>query len=121
MPFEEGQSGNPGGKPKRAKMAYDALIVELKSRETEKDPKGIRKIMQKVVDLAEAGEQWAVLFIRDTVDGKPAQQVIHAGDEEGGPIDLNHSGEIGLSGTAAFIAEALGRSAAPASEEPGTD
>lgn len=121
MPFEKGQSGNPGGKPQRAKMTYDALMVELKSREAEKDPKGIRKIVQKVVDLAEEGEQWAVLFIRDTTDGKPAQQVIHAGDEDGGPIDLNHQGSIAISGTAAFIAEALGVGADAAPEEPGTD
>jgi hypothetical protein len=88
MPFEEGKSGNPGGRPKRAKLTYDALMVELKSRETEKDPRGLRLIAQKVVDLAETGERWATEFIRDTIDGKPTQTI--AGDDEGDPINLVH-------------------------------
>lgn len=91
MPFVEGQSGNPGGRPKRAKLTYDTLMVELKSRETsgtEADPKGMRKIVAKVVDLAEAGERWATEFIRDTVDGKPAQTIIGDNDED--PVNLRH-------------------------------
>jgi hypothetical protein len=87
MPFEEGVSGNPGGRPKRAKLTYDAMLVELKSRESSKDPKGIRKIVQTVVDLAEGGEKWAVEFVRDTTDGKPAQAIV-GGDEDDSPISL---------------------------------
>lgn len=43
----------------------------------------------------------------------------HTG-KDGGPIttDNAHHGEIGLSGTAAFIADALGKREAGASEEP---
>lgn len=90
MPFAEGESGNPGGRPKRAKMTYDALMLELKAREsasTEASPKGLRKIVAKVADLAEEGERWATEFIRDTVDGKPAQQV-NLADDEGGPLTV---------------------------------
>lgn len=78
MPFAPGQSGNPNGRPKKAKLTYDALMVELKSREsqgTDADPKGLRKIIGKVVDLAESGERWAAEFVRDTTDGKPVQQL----------------------------------------------
>lgn len=87
MPFEEGVSGNPGGRPKRAKLTYDALLIELKSRESDKDKKGMRKIVTKLVDLAEEGERWAVEFIRDTIDGKPPQAIV-GGDEDDAPISL---------------------------------
>lgn len=87
MPFEEGKSGNPGGRPKRAKMTYEALVVELKSRESGEDPRGLRKIMVKVVDLAEGGERWATEFIRDTIDGKPTQAIV-GGDEDENPVSI---------------------------------
>src|SRR3569623_32199 len=86
MPFEEGNNANPGGRPTRAKMTLDALPIELKSREKSADPKGIRKIVSKVVDLAEEGERWAVEFVRDTIDGKPAQAIV--GDNDADPINI---------------------------------
>jgi CHASE3 domain sensor protein len=46
------------------------------------DYASLRKIVDKVRDLAETGERWAVELIRDTLDGKPAQQII-ATDNEG--------------------------------------
>lgn len=118
MPFAPGESGNPGGKPKRAKLTFDALNIELKSRADANDKKGMRLIAEKVVDLAEAGERWAVEFIRDTMDGKPAQEHEHSGSID---TDVTHHGEVAISGTAAFIAEALGAGAAGAPEEPGQD
>jgi hypothetical protein len=89
MPFEAGQSGNPGGRSKRAKLVADALIIELKSRDnksTEAEPQGIRKIVAKLVDLAEGGDMKAIEFVRDTTDGKPAQAIV--GDEDEPPINL---------------------------------
>lgn len=63
----------------RRKNAYitDALTIEMKAREMEAngDKRGVRKMAEKVWDLAEGGERWAVEFIRDTVDGKPAQAI----------------------------------------------
>ena len=89
MPFEPGTSGNPGGRPKRAKLTYDALVIELKARDaksSDADPKGLRKIVSSVIDLAEGGDMKAVEFIRDTIDGKPTQAI--AGDDEGDPISV---------------------------------
>lgn len=87
MPFEPGNNANPGGRPKRAKLTYEALMVEIKSREAEKDPRGLRKMVSKVVDLAETGERWAVEFVRDTIDGKPAQAIV-GGDDDENPISI---------------------------------
>jgi hypothetical protein len=74
MPFEPGQSGNPEGR-KRTSFTRDALLLEIKAREKEGDKRGIRKMAAKVMDLAEEGERWAAEYVRDTLDGKPAQQV----------------------------------------------
>lgn len=63
---------NSGRKDKHAR---DALVVEMKAREAEGDKRGMRAVAIKVWDLAEEGERWATEFIRDTIDGKPTQQV----------------------------------------------
>lgn len=46
------------------------------------DFQSLRKMADKVRDLAVEGERWAVELIRDTLDGKPAQQIV-ATDTEG--------------------------------------
>lgn len=46
------------------------------------------KIADKLLDHAEAGEQWAVQEVGNRLDGKPAQQVVLNGDEEGGPVKI---------------------------------
>jgi len=47
--------------------------------------KRARAMAENVWDLAEKGERWAVEFIRDTLDGKPKQQIEQSGPD-GGPI-----------------------------------
>ena len=77
MLWTQGQSGNPDGarKPKKFMAALErAMALD--------DAKRLRQCAETVLDLAAAGEQWAVLLLRDTLDGKPAQQVI-ATDEDG--------------------------------------
>jgi hypothetical protein len=89
MPFEKGQSGNPGGK-RREKLTHDALMIELKAAEakgSDENPRGLRGIVRKVIELAESGERWATEFVRDTIDGKPAQAII-GGDEDDPAINV---------------------------------
>ena|SRR5882672_156463 len=47
----------------------------------------LRQCAETLLDLAAIGEQWAVLLLRDTLDGKPAQQLI-ATDEDGHGLSL---------------------------------
>jgi hypothetical protein len=75
------QKGNQLAKKKRKfeDAIHKALSVE--------DYQALRRIAHKVLALAEEGERWAVELLRDTLDGKPAQQVI-ATDTEGRPLAI---------------------------------
>jgi hypothetical protein len=82
MTWEPGKSGNPDGskKRKRFEAALDRALVQ-------DDYKALRNCVNKVLELAQEGEQWAVLLLRDTLDGKPAQQVV-ATDNDGRPLAI---------------------------------
>lgn len=41
----------------------------------------LRECVNTMLGLAAAGERWAVELLRDTLDGKPAQQIIATDDE----------------------------------------
>jgi HPt (histidine-containing phosphotransfer) domain-containing protein len=77
MPFEPGQSGNPAGsqKSKRFFNALDRAIVQ-------EDGKRLRDAADKLLDLAAAGEAFALQMLADRLDGKPAQQVQIQGDAD---------------------------------------
>jgi hypothetical protein len=49
---------------------------------------GLDTLEDKLVGLAAAGEQWAIREVGDRLDGKPAQALIHQGDEDGGPVKV---------------------------------
>lgn len=85
MAFEKGKSGNPGGRPKE-KPWRDALNMALKDG----DGLRLRRIADAVVTLAETGDMQAIKEIGDRLDGKPAQQTIVTGDEDGGALNLVH-------------------------------
>ena len=78
MPFKPGVSGNPSGaKPEQPfKDALRRAVVQ-------KDSKLLRKVADKLVDQALAGEGWAIKEIADRLDGKAAQTLQGPG---GGPI-----------------------------------
>ncbi len=78
MPFQKGQSGNPGGKPKQKDWA---AALRISVSETKGDKTKLRHIAEKVVELAIEGEMAAVKEIGDRLDGKPAQSVEGTGNE----------------------------------------
>lgn len=85
MPFQPGQSGNPNGRPPNEKVFRSALDKALK----QDDGKKLRAAAESLLTLAAQGEGWAVKELRDTLDGKPAQALIVAGDKDQ-PLTLHH-------------------------------
>ena len=47
---------------------------------------GLDRLADQLVQAAVRGEQWALIEIGNRLDGKPAQALTVAGDEDGGPI-----------------------------------
>lgn len=82
MPFEEGQSGNPAGRPKSAKLFKDALTVAIKR--TEGDKTELAAIAEALVKKAKEGDVPAIREIGDRLDGKPTQPI--AGDDDAPPV-----------------------------------
>lgn len=75
-------AGNANSGRRKQTFITDALLLEIKARENDGDKSGLRKMAVKIMDLAEGGERWAAEYLRDTVDGKPAQRVEVAGDAD---------------------------------------
>lgn len=84
MPFKPGQSGNPGGRPKK-KLFREALTKVLET--AGEDPDKLTAIAQALYDKAKTGDVSAIKEVRDTLDGKPAQAIV-GGDEEDNPINV---------------------------------
>lgn len=74
--FKPGQSGNPGGRPKR-KPFTDAIIAELQN-----EPSLLRALVRAQLRKAKKGDRGAFKEIRDTVQGKPVQELIFEGGDE---------------------------------------
>jgi len=71
MPFQKGQSGNPGGRRKDASFV-DTLIMRLKELEGD-NTRGLRKIAEELIMSAEGGDLQAIKEVADRLDGKPKQ------------------------------------------------
>ena len=86
MTFAPGQSGNPGGRPKRAKLWQDAIIRAIKRREQD-DPQALERLADRLLSKVEEGDVAAIREFGDRVDGKVAQALI-GGDEDDAPIAI---------------------------------
>jgi hypothetical protein len=75
------QPGNQNAK--KSRLFEQALIRAIKQRDLkEGDGETLRKIVEALLDKAIAGDLNAIKESRDTLDGKPPQQVQLQGDEE---------------------------------------
>jgi predicted TIM-barrel enzyme len=86
--FKPGQSGNLKGRPKRADIVTQALIIALNEIDPETDKKRVRMLADKLVEKACSGDVAAANAVMDRVEGKAAQAVTLQGNEDGGPVSL---------------------------------
>ena len=74
--WQPGQSGNPAGRPKKAKCIPDILRL---IGEEDGTPDGaytkLDVVMRNVYRYAQQGKQWAVLFIADRTEGKAFERI----------------------------------------------
>lgn len=85
MPWESGQSGNPNGVPKRAKLWRDAINRAIKRREQD-DPQALEKLADKLLQAVDDGDVSAMKEFGDRVDGKVPQALVGDNDED--PINV---------------------------------
>lgn len=81
--------GAPVGNQNAAKsrLFEQAFIRAIKQRDLkEGDGETLRKIADKLIDLALEGNVPSFKEMRDTVDGKPVQALEHSGPD-GGPVE----------------------------------
>jgi hypothetical protein len=83
MAWAPGQSGNPNGAPKRAKLWREAIDRAIKRRE-HSDPQALEKLADKLLAAVDMGDIGAMKELGDRIDGKVPQAI--GGDDELGPI-----------------------------------
>jgi len=73
--WKPGQSGNPQGKASAGSVREKKFLAALERAIAQDDKDRIRKGIEKVLDFYAEGEQWAVEFVAERLDGKPTQQL----------------------------------------------
>jgi hypothetical protein len=81
MPFQPGQVANPEGR--RKEKLWHATLHRACVQD---DGNRVRKAVEQLLDLAAAGEQWAIKELADRLDGRPAQMIVGDADE---PLQVN--------------------------------
>lgn len=96
---------------KKHRLFYDALLREIKQRDIQEgDGETLRKIAATWVDAALSGDMQTGREIRDTIDGKLAQNI---------DIEQRTTLELGtLPETVQFLADIAGATAADTHKEP---
>ena len=96
-PFQPGQSGNPGGRPKEK-----AFRMALKS-EIERQPEALVEIARKLISKARKGDLRSIREFADRIDGRVPQAVV--GDDEHDPIRIEATDEQREEAIAALLAK----------------
>lgn len=79
MPFQKGQSGNPGGKPGPARQELNALLEQVFK------PARRKKVLEKLISDAESGNHDARTLLLAYTYGKPVERQELSGPD-GGPL-----------------------------------
>ena len=87
MPWNSGQSGNVGGRP-RDKAFRTALNLAVREFDTDGKTTKLRRIADKLVACAVAGEPWAVAEVANRLDGRPHQETTMGVIASGDPAQL---------------------------------
>lgn len=80
MPWQKGQSGNPGGRPSR-KPITEALVKALAKRVRKGGPTQAEEAAAQLVRLFLAGDIAAGRLVMNYVDGMPTQPLEHSGPD----------------------------------------
>lgn len=70
----------------RAKVWHAAIMRALDKRGGGDRIKALDELAGKLLDAVATGDLAALKEFGDRMDGKPAQAMIHQGDEDGGPV-----------------------------------
>jgi hypothetical protein len=73
MPFKPGNKLAKGGRPDK-EFADAVRLVVSEDDGSGKNRRKLRRLAEKLYELALAGEGWAMCQIADRLDGKPAQE-----------------------------------------------
>jgi hypothetical protein len=73
MPWKKGESGNPQGRTTE-KMFTEALRMAVLEDDHITGKRKMRLIAEKLCEKALGGDCWAIAYIGDRLDGKPAQE-----------------------------------------------
>lgn len=80
--WKKGQSGNPGGRAKKAL----SLVYELEKLLRGRGPEGEaerRTVARKLIELAKAGNLEAIKYCFDRMDGRPPESLQLSGPDKG--------------------------------------
>ena len=89
MPFVKGQSGNPGGRPKK-EWTWAGLLEEVGEEVEPKSGKKFKELVSKRLWISCInGNILAIKELMNRMEGMPLQRNIHEGDDERPiPIDV---------------------------------
>jgi len=101
--WQKGQSGNPKGRPPKAKCIPD-LLKKIGEEEGTRDGEStkLEVVLRRVYSYALQGKPWAVQFIADRTEGKPKQSM---------ETEVNFSGKMTVTDAMALVLDPEGKGA----------